>query len=126
MLNISAQDLYVRNTSVDIKGYVFALRLNDSNNKIEGITQATVNFEDPVDEFALDLIAKSGVYGMTVDKVVEGDRIIDFRYVDNKIKIVPSKSTDKTKIFKIHYHGIPEKGLVIDTTKFGQRSFFGD
>ncbi len=125
-LNTVAQDLYQRNPSADVQSYVFALSLNDENNQIEGETEVTVNFDEPVKEFNLDLIAKTGAYGMTVDKVTEGERIIDYNYVDNKIKIHPPSTPEKTRTFKIQYHGIPERGLVIDTTKFGQRSFFGD
>ena len=125
-VNVIAQDLYKRNPSADVQGYVFALALNDNNNQIEGETEVTVNFNEVVQELDLDLIAKTGDYGMTVDKVTEGERIIDYKYVDNKIKIVPPSALEKSRTFTIHYHGIPERGLVIDTTKFGQRSFFGD
>lgn len=122
----NAQDTYKRNISADVQEYIFALTLSDDSNKIEGETDVTVNFKDKVTEFSLDLISKSDNYGMTVDRVLEKGRILDFRYEDNKIKIVPSSSSDKTRTFKIYYSGVPERGLVIDTTKFGQRSFFGD
>ncbi len=123
---ICAQDIYQRNSSADVQGYVFALTLNDANNQIKGETEISVTFGEAINEFTLDLIAKTGEYGMTVDKVLEDDRIIDYRYVDNKIRIQPTSSTTKDRTYTIHYHGIPERGLVIDTTKFGQRSFFGD
>lgn len=125
-INIYAQDVYQRNSSADVQGYVFALSLNDANNQIKGETEVLVKFKEDVNEFSLDLIAKSGEYGMTLDKVLEDGRIIDYSYVDDKIKIRPSSSTAKDRTYKIYYQGIPERGLVIDTTKFGQRSFFGD
>ena len=125
-MQILAQDVYQRNSSVDVQGYVFGLALNDPTNQIKGEAEVSVKFKDDINEFSLDLIAKSKEYGMTVDKVLEDELIVDYSYRDNKIKIRPSSSTAKDRTYKIYYHGIPERGLVIDTTKFGQRSFFGD
>ena len=104
---------------------IFDLKLNDDSNEIIGKTSVTVAMleEGP---FALDLISKIQDYGMTVSKVSEEARIINYSYTNNKIKINPSHSEKKERTFTINYHGTPEKGLVIDTTKFGQRSFFGD
>lgn len=123
--NSTAQDTYKRNTSVDVQSYVFDLKLNDVSNKITGETTVTVT-QLKEGSFALDLIAKSNEYGMTVSKVSEGGRIVDYSYIDNKININPAAATKKERTFTINYAGIPERGLVIDTTKFGQRSFFGD
>lgn len=121
-----AQDTYQRNTSADVQGYVFGLILNDESNTIKGEAEITVDFKKEVTPFALDLIAKSGAYGMSVSGVFEGNQPANYSYKDNKIKIVPTPSKEKTRTFKVVYEGIPERGLVIDTTKFGQRSFFGD
>ena len=121
-----AQDIYERNTSVDIQNYQFGLTLNDDNNLIVGETEVTVLFKDEAHQFALDLIGKAGEYGMDVTAVYEGDQIVDYESVANKIKIKPAPSQDTNRIFRIEYQGVPERGLVIDTTKFGQRSFFGD
>ncbi len=123
---IKAQDAYQRNLSADVKAYVFDLHLNDQDNQIKGETEVIVDFTGPNPRLTLDLVGKRGTYGMTVDKVLEGERIVDFTHVDNKLKIVPTSSPQESKTFKIYYHGVPERGLVIDTTKFGQRSFFGD
>jgi len=123
--NSYGQDTYKRNKSVDVQSYIFDLKLNDDSNEIIGKTSVTVAMleEGP---FALDLISKIQDYGMTVSKVSEEGRIINYSYTNNKIKINPSHSEKKERTFTINYHGTPEKGLVIDTTKFGQRSFFGD
>jgi aminopeptidase N len=123
--NSTAQDTYKRNTSVDVKSYVFDLKLNDVSNKITGETTVTVTQLEE-GSFALDLIAKINDYGMTVSKVSEAGRVVDYSYIDNKININPAAATKKERTFTINYAGIPERGLVIDTTKFGQRSFFGD
>ncbi|MBM1104736.1 M1 family metallopeptidase [Aurantibacter crassamenti] len=123
---IKAQDTYQRNTSADVQGYIFNLSLNDENNEIKGEAEITVAFKNEVNAFALDLIAKSGNYGMQVSNIFEGDKVANYNYVSNKIKITPFSSEEKIRTYKVVYKGIPERGLVIDTTKFGQRSFFGD
>lgn len=121
-----AQDIYERNTSVDVQSYQFGLILNDNNNSIIGETEVSVLFKGEVNQFALDLIKKSEEYGMDVTGVFEGEQKIEYEYGANKIRIKPLASKDTNRVFKITYEGIPERGLVIDTTKFGQRSFFGD
>ncbi|WP_289060846.1 M1 family metallopeptidase [uncultured Zobellia sp.] len=123
---LNAQDTYQRNTSADVQAYVFELTLNDESNSIKGEAEITVDFKNEVNPFALDLIAKGDTYGMQVTHVFEGDKEANYSYERNKIIITPSASEEKTRTFKVVYEGIPERGLVIDTTKFGQRSFFGD
>ncbi|MDO6817699.1 M1 family metallopeptidase [Zobellia sp. 1_MG-2023] len=124
--SINAQDTYQRNTSADVQDYVFGLTLNDASNSIKGEAEITVDFKNEVNPFTLDLIAKGDTYGMQVTHVFEGDKEANYSYEQNKINITPSESEEKTRTYKVVYEGIPERGLVIDTTKFGQRSFFGD
>ena len=121
-----AQDSYQRNNSADVQHYVFNLYLNDENDEIKGEALVTVNFEDETKQFALDLVGKSEKFGMELIEVMEDNAVADYSFSDNKIMIRPKINDTKTKTFAIHYQGIPERGLVIDTTKFGQRSFFGD
>lgn len=123
---INAQDTYQRNASADVQSYIFNLSLNDTTNIIKGETTATIAFKTEVNEFALDLIAKSEIYGMEITGVFEDSLKVDYVFEDNKIKITPTRSDSKGRTYTIKYHGIPERGLVIDTTKFGERSFFGD
>ncbi len=123
---ISAQDTYQRNSSADVQSYIFDLKLNDKNNHIEGKAKVTINFQNEVNEFALDLIAKSENYGMQVVSVFEDSIKVNYTYENNKIKIIPTPEEEKNRTYTIQYKGIPERGLVIDTTKFGERSFFGD
>lgn len=123
---ISAQDQYQRNTSADVQGYIFNLTLNDGNNQIKGEALVTVDFKNEINEFSLDLVGKSETYGMEVTDIFDGNSSANYTFEQNKIKIVPTASGEKIRTFKIEYNGVPERGLVIDTTKFGQRSFFGD
>ena len=124
--SIHSQDTYIRNESADVRSYIFNLELNDDNNEIKGEAEIWVDFAGEAKSFSLDLIGKSGEYGMEITQVLEGDKKVNYSFEDNKIKISPSPKNHDFQIFKISYHGIPERGLVIDTTKFGQRSFFGD
>ncbi len=121
-----SQDVYKRNEKVDVLDYVFSLSLNDDNNEIFGESLITVDFKNGLKEFSLDLIAKSGEYGMEVTGVYEGDVMANYEYSKDKILISPKYDGPITRTFKVLYHGVAQKGLVIDTTKFGQRSFFGD
>ena len=121
-----AQDTYTRSEWADVQQYVFNLSLNDTTNAIVGEALIVVDFKDEAQHFALDLIGKTGTYGMDVTEVYEDNAKADYTFSENTIRIALASHGPSTRIFKIHYHGIPQKGLVIDTTKFGQRSFFGD
>jgi len=121
-----AQDIYQKNELVDIQNYVFDLHLNDASNEIKGETQVTILFKENVVPFSLDLIQKAGKFGMEVTEVLENDSKANYTFANNKINIVPKITDQGSQTFTIRYKGIPERGLVIDTTKFGKRSFFGD
>lgn len=123
---IKAQDTYQRNPSVDVQSYVFNLSLNDSTNQIKGEAEITVAFKNNPEAFTLDLVAKSQTFGMEITDILEGENAANYSFKNNKITITPSSDSTRLRIFKVAYHGIPERGLVIDTTKFGRRSFFGD
>jgi len=126
VIGLKAQDTYQRNSSADIQSYIFNLSLNDSTNQIEGEAEITVDFNAAPKAFALDLIGKSNAFGMKVTHVFEDDNEVNYTFENNKIKITPPSDSTQTRTYKVAYHGIPERGLVIDTTKFGKRSFFGD
>ncbi|HEA21040.1 MAG TPA: M1 family peptidase [Pricia antarctica] len=123
---VNAQDTYERNASADVQNYIFNLGLNDSTDQIQGEAEITVGFNTKPEAFALDLIGGSETYGMTIADIFEGDEKANYTFQNNKIKIVPSSDSTRTRIYRIQYQGTPERGLVIDTTKFGKRSFFGD
>lgn len=125
-LSLVSQDTYVRNASVDIKKYIFNLQLNDTTNIIAGEAEIHVDFEKESVPFQLDLIGYSGKYGMKISNVSEAGKPADYVFENNKITITPNQSIPLSQVYTVIYHGIPERGLVIDTTKFGQRSFFGD
>jgi aminopeptidase N len=121
-----AQDTYQKNETLDVQDYIFSLSLNDENNQIKGEAIINVLFKGDVNTFTLDLIGKTETFGMEVTNVFEGNDTVNFTHKNNQINITPNNKTKGLKTYKIVYNGTPEKGLVISTTKFGERSFFGD
>ena len=121
-----AQDVYERNEFADVRNYRFDLSLNDENDEIHGVANILVDFKKEVDTFSLDLVSHTGLYGMKLTQVLENTKKANYTYKNNRIYIIPDLNDSLTSRYKIKYQGIPEKGLVIDTTKYGQRAFFGD
>ena len=125
-------DQYPINKNIDIKHYVFQLRLTDSNDEIIGTTQVTVNFKQAgMLNFRLDLINKSTEKkdkGMVVEGVSISNTTVNYTHENDALIIYLPKSAvaNETITFTIKYHGIPFDGLRIGATKFGDRSFFNE
>jgi len=125
-------DQYPINKNIDIKHYVFQLRLTDSNDEIFGTTQVTVNFKQAgMQNFRLDLINKSTEKkdkGMVVEGVSISNTTVNYTHENDALIIYLPKSSvaNETITFTIKYHGIPFDGLRIGATKFGDRSFFNE
>ena len=123
---MNAQDTYKRKDNADVQHYRFDLTVNDDSNEIIGQSFIKVNFDKEIDTFALDLIGKSNQFGMEILEVLEDDKKANYTFQKDKILIIPDLKDTKERTFSIKYKGVPEKGLVMDTTMYGQRSFFGD
>ncbi len=124
---LHAQDQYPKNPDVDIRHYTFNLVLNDLTNEIQGETIIQALLTEDADHLTLDLIQKNtDEFGMIVTEVLKGNNPVSYTYENDKLNIMldPGQSTEAE--FTIQYRGIPQKGLVISTTKYGTRSFFGD
>ena len=125
-------DQYPINKNIDIKHYVFQLRLTDSNDEIIGTTQVTVNFKQAgLQNFRLDLINKTTEKkdkGMVVDGVSISNTAVKYTHENDALIIYLPKNSlaNETITFTIKYHGIPFDGLRIGATKFGDRSFFNE
>ena len=125
-------DQYPINKNIDIKHYVFQLRLTDSNDEIIGTTQVTVNFKQAgILNFRLDLINTSTEKkdkGMVVEGVSISNTTVNYTHENDALIIYLPKSSvaNETITFTIKYHGIPFDGLRIGATKFGDRSFFNE
>jgi len=125
-------DDYPRNYSIDIIHYKFELKLSDKSDEIFGKTSVTVLFKkNDVKQFRLDLINKTEqrkLKGMSIESITLNDQPIQFTHTNDEIFIqLPNPpEAGKELIFIIKYHGIPESGLKIGPTKYGDRSFFCD
>jgi aminopeptidase N len=129
---VAKADNYPINKNIDIKHYVFQLRLTDSNDEIIGTTQVTVNFKlAGMQNFRLDLINKTTEKkdkGMVVEGVSISNTAVNYTHENDALIIYLPKNSvvNETITFTIKYHGIPFDGLRIGATKFGDRSFFNE
>ncbi len=132
MVFSSYADTYPRNYSIDIKHYSFALNLSDDTDEIVGQASISILFKkNDITRFRLDLINKTELRngkGMVVDSIMMNGQRVVYSHMNDEIFIQLSNSpaAGTEIIFVIAYHGIPESGLRIGPTKFGDRSFFCD
>jgi aminopeptidase N len=123
-------DTYPVNKNIDIQHYAFKINLSDSADVIYGTAQITIQFKKAgIQNFRLDLINKSADKqdkGMVIDTIKVGNALIGYTHQNDEVIIsLPNPSAaNSTVVFTITYHGIPFDGLVIGSTKFGDRSFF--
>jgi len=130
ILSINCHKLSAQNKKIDVQHYNFAISLNDTNNVIHG--NAVIDFiaKQNADKVYFDLVSldKATGEGMKVVRVVENERELKFDQDKNHLDIyfnIPLKINQEKNI-SITYEGVPADGLIIDTTKFGHRTFFAD
>ena len=70
LFSVQAQDGYRRNKDADVTHYVFDLSLNDEDQMIIGEAEIQVAFRRVTDTFALDLVGKTGDFGMELLEVL--------------------------------------------------------
>ena len=132
ILQNSYADNYPRNYSVDIIHYAFELSLSDQSDEIFGKALITVLCkQNGVKQIRLDLINKTAQRkdkGMSIESITIGNEPVVFTHNNDEVFIqLPSPSVaGKEIIFVVKYHGVPESGLRIGPTKYGDRSFFCD
>lgn len=128
----SYADNYPRNYSVDIIHYAFELNLSDQSDEIFGKASITVLFkQNGVKQIRLDLVNKATPRkdkGMSIESISIGNEPVVFSHNNDEvfIQLPYSSVAGKEIIFVVKYHGIPESGLRIGPTKYGDRSFFCD
>ena len=115
---------------IDAQLYHMYIEVNDTTNSIEVKELFVVKMLNNNTEFYLDLISKSGEFGMTVTHVMNdsGDNL-KYSHIDNKLWIdlgELAEDENGEQSFFVRYKGVPETGLIIGKNKFGQRTFFGD
>ncbi|HMI77882.1 MAG TPA: M1 family metallopeptidase, partial [Ferruginibacter sp.] len=128
----SYADKYPRNYAVDIIHYAFELKLSDQTDEIFGTASITVLFKkNDVKQIRLDLVNRTEARkakGMVIESITLGNNPVPFTHNNDEvfIQLPAAPAAGKEIIFVIKYHGIPETGLIIGPTKFGNRSFFCD
>ncbi|MEA1876730.1 MAG: M1 family aminopeptidase [Bacteroidota bacterium] len=127
-LFLFAKDPYPHIDKIDILHYKFEIQLNSETDKITGLADIRFRLSNPQNILVLDLIKKQNSTGMVVDSILMNEIPISFKHANSKLSIpCPIYSaTDTLLEIRIHYHGIPEDGLIISKNKFGVKSFFGD
>ncbi len=123
----SVQTFAQLNPALDVQHYRFAIQLNDSNNIIKAEAQITIKFLQDVNEVKLDLVQKkTGGKGMIVMNVKQNENGVSFLQDSEHIVINAAAKKGEEHIYTIVYEGVPADGLIIDTNKFGHRTFFSD
>ncbi len=125
-----AQNHVSRFERFDIQHYDFEIHLNDSTDCIEGKTIINLKFLKPAQILPLDFVGinDSTKFGMTVSKIIYGDRSLAFTHKKDRLEIdfdfifIQNQQIS----FEIHYYGIPADGLIISKNKYGDRTFFAD
>jgi aminopeptidase N len=117
----------VPGSAIDVQHYTFVIQLNDVNDNIKGEATIDIKFLKDANTFKLDLVKKNSKgKGMTVTSIEEKGKNIAFTQDNDVLNIVTVAKTKSIHTFTITYAGVPADGLIIDTNKFGHRTFFGD
>jgi aminopeptidase N len=112
---------------LDVQHYDFYIRLNDSNNVVQGRANITTAFLKPVNAVAFDLVnKKSDGKGMIVESVIKDGIRLSFSQDADHVVIKDKGVAGEKNTYTIEYHGIPADGLVISNNRYGARTFFGD
>jgi aminopeptidase N len=124
VIDLSAQ---MPGNGLDAKNYRYNLLLNDSNNIIKGNAVITTGFTKNERLVVFDLVNRNeDGKGMTVTSVTKNGNAINFSQDSQHLIINDEGLKGKENVYNITYEGIPEDGLIISNTEFGDRSFFAD
>lgn len=111
----------------DVQHYGFSIHLHDSTNCIEGEAKVQVRFLEDLAHWRLDLRGPGGAdSGMPVSAVWEDGKPVAYGQDTDRLYIAVHASKDELHEYTIQYRGVPVDGLLIQTNKSGQRTFFGD
>ena len=117
---------------IDILQYKFGIRLNDSNDTIDGTAIVKLVVKESLSSFHLDLVSQNANgKGMKVKNVVSvGKSANAFIFKQDNDKLIidlkQAVKTGDTLEALINYSGIPADGLIISKNKYGHRTFFSD
>ncbi|MEO8821387.1 MAG: M1 family metallopeptidase [Ginsengibacter sp.] len=112
---------------LDVQHYSFFIRLNDSNNIIQGKAIITTGFLKPENQIVFDLVnKKTDGKGMLVNSVTKNGVELKFEQNEQHLILQDKGQPGSENIYTISYEGIPADGLIISNNKYGARTFFGD
>ncbi len=122
---------YPRDWDVDVAHYRFHLELSDATDQIEGRAEVSVDFlEGGKNSFVLDLIGRdhdTGL-GMEILSLTRDGEPVQYSHRSDHLEVFmtsPAQEGER-RTYTIDYSGTPTDGLIIDTTMYGDRTFFGD
>jgi aminopeptidase N len=115
--------------AIDVQFYHYSIELNDQNDSIVGDARIEFLLQQPAERIGLDLQGETADgKGMRVVSVREKGAELTYSQSGAKLWVsLPAK----TKVgaaceVEVLYRGIPDDGLIISTSLFGQRTFFAD
>ena len=130
LLTISFNILIAQNKAIDVQHYRYAISLNDSNNIIKGKAEIDFIARQVASSVYFDLtgFTDASGKGMKVMQVFDGSKNLKFSQENNRVNIYFDSPLEikKRENISITYEGVPADGLIIDTNKFGHRTFFAD
>ncbi len=115
--------------AIDVLHYRFALTLSDRSDTISGMAAVTLRTGQPATAIMLDLAGINAEgKGMAVTAVMVDDVPAVFTHTDNVLRVSLQKVSTPGVIqnLRVQYRGIPADGLIISTSLFKKRTFFGD
>ncbi len=129
-LVVNCNVLMAQNKAIDAQHYRYAISLNDSNNIIVGNAEIKFIAKQAASTVYFDLIGRNDASGkgMKVMNVSEGNKALKFLQDSDRVNIYFNDplQINKQENISMSYEGVPTDGLIIDTNKFGHRTFFAD
>lgn len=113
---------------LDVQHYRFNLSLKDNSDRIDGSAAVKIRFKQASNAFFLDLVKTKNGKGMEVSSVKLGDASLPYSHENERLNISLPQTIQagQEATILVQYAGIPADGLIINTNKFGDRTFFGD
>lgn len=121
-----ARDPYERQPAVDVQHYSYNVAFNDTTDRIAGQATITIRFRKTVQSFFLDFGGRAKGEGMKVLQVQTGGQPIPFSHTGERLRLQAAAQEGQTITYTIAFEGIPEDGLIISKSKYGERTFFAD
>ena len=113
--------------SINVQHYSYNLWLTDTANIIQGQAAITFKALKNTRHIQLDLASKTAAgKGMKVTAVTRKGKKLKFSQSAQTLTVYGEVKAQNSYVYAITYAGVPADGLIISTSKYGQRTFFGD